>query len=114
MSVYPVFSGPYHQRGFGAPHLWLRTIKPLLKKIGLRALKHGAKIGSRVVHDISKGEKFSDSLKNRTKQTINEITGHSNDIQKRNIKHRRIGKKVTKPYYRRATNNNKSDIFHTT
>lgn len=110
MSIYPVFSGSYHQRGYGSPSLWLRTLKPLLKKIGLKALQHGSKLGTRVYKDVSSGQGFKDSLKARSKQTISEILRPLNSSRRNNIKRKRIGMGSRKLLDGRRANY-KTDIF---
>ena len=77
-AVYPVFTAPYFQRGhgqigFGVPEFWRRTVKPLLKRVGIKALRHGTKLGARVAHDVARGKKISESLKRRAQQTIKEL-----------------------------------------
>ena len=74
---YPVFSSPYYQRGYGVPSLWKRTIKPLLKRVGLKALRHGARLGARVAHDVAGGKKVGQSLKRRAQQTVSELVAES-------------------------------------
>ena len=78
MMSYPVFSSNYFQRGYGSVEFWRRTVKPLLKRIGLKALRHGAKFGARVAHDVAGGQKMKDSLKRRAKQTVSELASESN------------------------------------
>ena len=76
MATYPVFSAPYYQKGFGVPPLFLRTfklVKPFLKRIGLKALKHGIRLGARVTSDVGKSENFKKSLKRRSTQALNEV-----------------------------------------
>ena len=75
---YPVFSAPYFQRGYGQmgygiPEFWRRTVKPLLKRVGLKALRHGTKLGARVAHDVAQGKRIGDSLKRRAHQTVEEL-----------------------------------------
>ena len=113
--VYPVFSGPYQQRGYGAPHLWLRRLKPIAKKIGLTMLKHGAKLGKRVFQDVTSGKSFKESLKARSMQSLRDLTSANptvSSINEKSIKQKKARHPTRRGYHRRQVNNTiTSDIF---
>ena len=110
--VYPVFSGPYYQRGYGAPHLWLRRLKPLVKSLGMKALKHGVKLGKRIYHDMTSGKSFKDSFKQRSMQSLRDMATSAPGADKSVIKRRKTTRSVRKVSYPRHANN-AGDIFDT-
>ena len=87
MRSFERFSAPYSpyygsvgrgagtQRGAGRlKKLWRKKIKPVLRKTGARALKHGLKLGARVASDIVLKRKApGKALKSRVRQTLAEI-----------------------------------------
>jgi hypothetical protein len=80
----PVFHGSKYQRGYGLGNLFrsfFRWIAPVIKTHAFPALKEGAKtIGTEAVrtfanvaNDTLEGNKFSDSIKNRSIEAINSL-----------------------------------------
>ena len=111
MLPHPVFIGRYQQRGYGVPSLFLRTLKPVLRRIGVSALKHGAKLGARVAVDMSKGKKIGDSLKHRAKQSIQEIINTKTTLPHKRPAHTvKASHSATRPTRRKPLKREK-DIF---
>jgi len=80
----PVFHGSKYQRGYGLGNIFrslFRWIAPVLKTHAIPAFKEGAKtIGTEAVrtfanvaNDTLEGNRFSDSIKNRSKEAINSL-----------------------------------------
>ena len=84
MHSFERFSAPYNpyhhnikarQTGGGRfKQFWKSKVKPVLRSVGSRALKHGLKLGTRVASDIVLKRKApAKALKSRVKQTLEEI-----------------------------------------
>jgi hypothetical protein len=80
----PVFHGAKYQRGYGLGNVFrsfFRWIAPVFKTHALPLLKEGAQtIGTEAVRTIAnvandtlEGDKFSQSLRNRSKEAINSL-----------------------------------------
>lgn len=115
MHSFERFSAPYNpynnvQTGRGGMKKFWKKIKPTLKTVGKRALKHGLKLGSRVAGDIILKRKAPGAaLKTRVKQTLQEIQ-RGEGIKKRTTSAPRSKRQATVALSRTKTTRPR-DIF---